>query len=532
YVVAVGIVHGLYPGLVGAVLAVLACSLLAYLLGRVFFRLGGLLFALVTFALALMMKIVFSLSPWLGEAEGPQLPLIQEAMSWQTALLMLHSPSQLVYLALGFFLVVVTAAMTYAIARSRFGQQLIAARDDPTLAGSCGIPVAHVVAVAWGISAAIAAAAGVVHIQSTLSIAPGFAFGLGTMSKVLVAALIGGLGTVFGPIVGSSVLLVAGWARDASSSPDAANMMQVGYALALLAVVALAPNGVLGWAAEKRRRAEATKQGRQACIRTALPERPARLRECRTEVSNGSRPQEAAEPLLRVEAISKRFSGITALDNFTFELRAAEILALVGPNGSGKTTVFNCITGVLHPDSGRIIFRDQRLERASPHTISRVGISRTYQSLRVLPRQSVLQNVSLPLLASGMPAQERRIKTLEALASVGLVVDVDRMTSDLSIAEMRLVELARAVASEARLILLDEAMVGLSRDEAGRILATIKVLQTSGVAFIVVEHSVGLIMSIAHRVIVANRGAVMADGPTSQVLADASVVEAYFGSGR
>jgi ABC-type branched-subunit amino acid transport system ATPase component/ABC-type branched-subunit amino acid transport system permease subunit len=526
YIVSIGTVHSLFPPLIGAVIAILFSAGLAYVLGRILAGVSGLLFALITFGITISLDTILTLVAYTGGAAGPQLPLVVTSMTWYEAILHLYASEQIVYLVAAIAIVVIVAFGTDLMARSRWGQGLVAVRDDRVLAGSCGIDVPQRLATAWAISAAISAVAGVLYVLWTLSMSPDTGFGLSTSTQMLVPALVGGLGTVFGPVVGSVVLLVAALLQNASSSPSAANLAELGYAAVLLIVVRVAPGGILGWFGARRRKQSSPGDNLAS---QDVAERP-------SPVPSGLMPSEdrpaldRTTPLLKVKELAKFFGGVKALRSVSFEVYPGEVVALVGPNGAGKSTLFNCITGLTRATSGEIVFRDKRIDRLGPHKIARLGISRTYQTLRVLPEQSISQNVSLPILGEDPSGSSRQVRVADATRAVGLFAPLDTIAGALSIAEQRLVELARAVISGAELILLDESMVGLSRSEGDRILDVVGDLRAQGTAFVIVEHTMGRIVPIADRVIVTHGGTVIADGDVAEVMASDEVVKAYFGA--
>jgi ABC-type branched-subunit amino acid transport system ATPase component/ABC-type branched-subunit amino acid transport system permease subunit len=533
YVVGVGWAHGWYPPLAGCVIGVAGCALLAYPLGRVFVRLGGVLFALVTFALTLMLGTVLSLVSAFGGASGPQLPLIVSSMGLGRSILYLYSNSPSAYLIAGFVVVAVVAALTIWFERSFWGHRVTAARDDAVLARTSGVSVERNLSLTWAASAAISALAGVLFVQSSLSVSPSYGFGIGTSTEMLVPALAGGIGTVFGPPVGSVVLLAAGLLRNWSSSVSAANWSELAYGCILLLIVVRAPDGAVGWlinrSQTKRERLVLHQRRQQPTEAEEVRRRAAIADLCNIVRPTPERDDEGLHAVLKVSGVGKEFGGVRALNDISFSVWAGEVVALIGPNGAGKSTIIGCITGTIKPSRGAIEFDGVSITRSSPERIARLGIARTYQSLKVFLSRSVSDNILVSLLSSGMRREDALNRVSLALRAFGLEGIANVRTSALSMADQRLVELARAVGSGASLILLDEAMVGLSREDGEKILELVRKLSNAGVAFIVVEHTMGRITPIATRVIVTHRGTVMADGKVREVLGRPDVAEAYFG---
>jgi branched-chain amino acid transport system ATP-binding protein len=242
--------------------------------------------------------------------------------------------------------------------------------------------------------------------------------------------------------------------------------------------------------------------------------------------------------LLRVEALSKSFGGVRAVDALSFELAAGELLALVGPNGAGKSTTFNLINGQLEPDQGSIRLADRELAGLPPHRIWREGVSRTFQVAAAFASFSVVENVQLALLSTDRrlwrpwaPARaHRRDDALALLAAVGLREQADRPCHVLAYADLKRVELALALASRPRLLLMDEPTAGMAAPERDQIVALVKRLareQQLGVLF--TEHNLEVVFRYADRVLVLARGRKLADGKPDDVRDDPAVQQAYFG---
>ena len=244
-----------------------------------------------------------------------------------------------------------------------------------------------------------------------------------------------------------------------------------------------------------------------------------------------------AEPvLLRGEGISVQFSGLRALRNVTFELREGEIVGLIGPNGAGKTTLFNAIGGQLRPTSGRLVFQEREITRRPAHEICKLGINRTYQTVRPFLGFTAVENVLVGRYfgsPDGTARQSARRAAEEILDLVGLGDKRDVPARHLTLAERKLVELARALATQPRLLLLDEILAGLGEAEAARVLALMERLRSQfKITLFWVEHIMRSLMEVCHRVLVLHHGEKIAEGSPRQVVADRRVVEAYLGAER
>ncbi len=236
-------------------------------------------------------------------------------------------------------------------------------------------------------------------------------------------------------------------------------------------------------------------------------------------------------PLLSIQEVSKSFGGLRALHGVSFDLYTGEITSLVGPNGSGKTTLFNCINGIYIHDTGRICFNGQDIGHLSPARRCRIGIGRTFQVVRPFLKMTCFEN----LLVAWYFGQARKSTTaeqdcLKALEAVGLSDKARFPASGLRLAERKRLEIARALASSPRLLLLDEVAAGLNPVEVQDMVSLLRRIHDQGITLFVVEHVMSLVMSISNRVIVLNEGRKIAEGPPEQVSCDPQVVEVYLGT--
>jgi len=246
-------------------------------------------------------------------------------------------------------------------------------------------------------------------------------------------------------------------------------------------------------------------------------------------------------PLLKIEQLSRHFGGLRAVDDVTTEVREGELVGLIGPNGAGKTTLFNLISGFTKPSSGSIVFRGQEISNLNPHQISRMGMSRTFQNLRIFPNMTVFDNVSVgaagalgytfvqSLFGGKSRADEISRRTWHALEQVGLQELGSELAANLSYGKRKYLEIARALATDPTLLILDEPAAGLNDTETAELAAFIKRLHSTGTTIILVEHDMGLVMGICQRVIVLASGAKIADAAPEDVKADPAVLEAYLG---
>jgi branched-chain amino acid transport system ATP-binding protein len=235
--------------------------------------------------------------------------------------------------------------------------------------------------------------------------------------------------------------------------------------------------------------------------------------------------------LLSVSGVTKRFRGLLAVDRASFDVEAREIFAVIGPNGAGKTTLFNMIAGTLAPDDGVITFAGERCNGLPPHELCRRGIARTFQIVRPFPALNVEQNVMIGALLRRPDTRTARRRAHEVLYRLELFDKREQLASSLTLPDRKRLEVARALATEPKILLLDEVMAGLRPTETDHIVAILKrINRETGLTILLIEHVMRAVMALASRVLVLHHGAVIAAGHPADVVREPAVVQSYLGA--
>ena len=233
--------------------------------------------------------------------------------------------------------------------------------------------------------------------------------------------------------------------------------------------------------------------------------------------------------LLSVSGITKRFGGVVANQNISFQVAPGELVGIIGPNGAGKSTLFDVVAGIERPDAGEVRLEERRLTGLRPDQVSRLGVGRTFQKLRPFQGMTVLENVTVGALQKCRDVSQARREAQEALERVGLAEKADAYGRTLSTGQRKRLELARALATRPRLLLLDEVTGGVDQGSIPGLIRLIQDLHRAGMTLVVIEHNMRVIMAMAQRIVALHLGEVIADGSPEAVTRDRRVVEAYLG---
>jgi len=515
YAVVLGQIHfDLSPWIMIPIAAILG-GVAGLLIGFPTFRLQGHYFALAMLAYPLAILYVFE---WLGLQEVT-LPIKRD-----NAAAYMQFADHRLYTLLALAMMFGTILLTRAVERSRFGMALLAIKQNEAAAEAAGINTLAWKLRAVTLSGAIAGAIGGFYAVVLLVVTPQSVFGMLVSAQALTVAMFGGVGTVWGPVIGSVILIPLAETLNAEAGSRFPGIQGVIYGLAIICVILLAPEGLFWKIRDFWRK-------RSAAPVTASPGTP--------NVASGTsaelvplRPKRSAgtgDVVLEVRNLSRAFGGLKAVQDVSFKLRQNEILGIIGPNGAGKTTLFNLLNGFLRPGTGQILLDGREMSGRKPHELCEAGIGRTFQIMRPFLRMSISDNVVVGAYVRAKTDAEARQLAADAIARVGLSGIADRIAGELTTKELRLMELARALAGQPRILLLDETLAGLGHDEANEVVAVIQRLARDGMTIAIIEHTMQAMVRLVDSFLVLDHGAVIVEGEPEAVTRDSRVIEAYLG---
>ena len=548
---------GLHP-VVATVAGMVVAGALAALVGRSIFRARGHYLAMATLAFGLVVFYLAKELPFTGGPSGlPDVPKL--ALGG----LVLDSDLRFWWLVAGALFVAVLLARN--LVDSRVGRALRAVGDSEAAAATSAIDVRRHKVIVFTVGAVLAAAAGSLYAHWTTFVDPTSTLDLLLSVQLLIMATVGGLRSVWGAPVGAFVVVsLSQGARELLPriAPRIGGEFEIiVYGLALILVLLFVPDGIAGGTRRLADRAGTLARARR---RAAAPARTGRA----AAATSAPRPAPAdpppGVPVLAVNGLRRSFGGVLAIDGVDLVLPAlvpapvpasvgagggapaAPITGLIGPNGAGKTTLFNLLSGLAAPEAGRVELLGEDVTGRRPDQVARLGLARTFQNLELFGSLTVLENVqvarhghtragALTALArlprGGREERGSRDAALAVLDRVGIAHLAGRPAAGLPLGDQRRVEVARALAGEPRLLLLDEPLAGLTAADADALVALIRDVAADGVTVLVVEHDMRAVMGLCDRVVVLNQGRVIADAAPAAVQDDPAVLAAYLGAG-
>jgi branched-chain amino acid transport system permease protein len=508
YTVTIGLVaYDLTPWL-GIPLGMVVGAVAGLVIGYPTFRLRGHYFALSMLAYPMALLYVFQ---WLGYQEVA-LPMKREHAAFY-----MQFADYRVYIVLAVALLVVALVVSLAVERSRFGMSLVAIKQNEPAAEAAGIDTLAWKLRAIMVSAAIAGAAGGLYAVVLLVVTPDSVFGMLTSAQALIVTLFGGVGTLWGPLIGAAVLIPLSETLQARLGDVIPGIQGVVYGVAIILVILLAPEGIYWRLRDRFHRAPNPAPASPVPAAAAPP------------CSQPKHAQQRDKPIVIVQGLSKSFGGLRAVADVSFTVREGEILGIIGPNGAGKTTLFNLLNGFLERGAGTVTLAGHDLSGLKPNRICRLGVGRTFQVVRAFARMSVIDNVVIGAYAANPTDHAARAAAHDALALVGLTARAGAVTGSLTNKELRLMELARALAGRPRLLMMDEPLAGLSHQDIDDMLGVIRTLNARGVTIVIIEHTMKAMVQLAERFVVLDHGAILATGKPDEVTANREVIEAYLG---
>ncbi len=505
YTVTLSVVYWSLSPWLGIPLGMVIGGLAAIAIGFPTFRLRGHYFALSMLAYPLAILYVMQ---YLGFQE------VSMPMHREHGLRFMEFSEPRVYTLIAVLLLVGGVVVSLIIENSRFGLALLAIRQNELAAEAAGINARLWKMRSLVVSGMMGAVAGGFYARVLLVVTPDSVFGMLVSAQAVVVTLFGGVASVWGPVIGAAILVPLAETLQAELGTYLPGIQGVVYGVAIIGVMLLSPDGLFWTIRDRWLRQEAPQP-----IPELVPLPPMKRRAS----------AHAGGPLVQVEGLSRAFGGLRAVSEVSFSVTEGEILGIIGPNGAGKTTLFNVLNGVLDADAGTARLDGQPMLGRKTHEVCRMGVGRTFQVVRSFSRLPVLDNVIVGAYGAGLSDREAIAQAVRALHQVGLQDRSGVTAGQLTNKQLRLMELARALAGNPRLLLLDETLAGLGREECDDILNVLARVRAEGMTICIIEHTMHAMMRLADRFVVLDHGRVLATGLPRVVVEDHAVIEAYLG---
>jgi branched-chain amino acid transport system permease protein len=506
YCVALGTTTFALPFWISLALGIVLAGVAGAALGLTTLRLGGHYLAMVTISFQTILSLV--LTNWIPVTRGPDgISGVKRPTVAGYAL-----TDSGVYLALCFAALWIVGFFVWRLGHTRLGRHMQAVRDNELAAGVVGVDTYRTKVIAFTLSSVLGGFGGGLFASGFSYISPD-QFSFAESVVFLTMALLGGVRSPFGTALGTALLILL---------PEWLRFLKVVYlavyGAAVILIMVFMPEGIWGFAAGLVRRVRGAPKEPAASV----PPLPLTTR---TAQSDGT-------TLLRVSKISKHFGGLKAVDEVDLEVRRNEVHALIGPNGSGKSTLLNVLSGLYVLSGGEIRLEGEAIGALPPHERAARGLGRTFQNIRLFTAMSVLDNVIVGAERPGNPVEpgsSARDLARAALGFVGLADRAQRSVTSLSYGHQRRVEIARALAGNPRLLLLDEPGAGLNHVEKDDLVTLLKRLKGHGLTILIIDHDMNLVEKVADHITVLNFGRRIADGAPGEVLRHPDVIAAYLG---
>lgn len=496
----------------------------ALVIGIVILRTKSHAFVIITIAVLLSAQLVASnWRSFTGGTEG----IIFKSPSWARQL------GNLPYYYMLFLILLLTVGLVWFIMNSRLGAGFMAIRDDEAKAASIGINTTQYKIIAYALSAAPFGLAGAIYAQYLGFVNPMGSFNMLLSVYLVLAALVGGKGTLWGPVIGGFIIAVANEVATVTSGGISARVLIMG--LVLVITVMFVPQGLLNSAKSFLAKHRASKESVAFIDQASIAEENLNIpidRIVRSHTSQGV----ASDSILRISQVHKSFGGIKAVNGISLDVKRGSITGLIGPNGSGKTTLFNCITGTYAVDKGSVMLNGEEITKMQPWVRAHKGLGRTFQITKLFKSMNVLDNLVAPLekpSVKGMLANKIQghevDRARDVLSFMGLSSFESSKVGTLSFGQQKLVEFAQILMLRPEIVLLDEPASGINPILIERLSKAIRKLNDAGTTFLIVEHNIPLVLSLCDYVHVLSAGELMVSGTPEEVRNDEAVIEAYLG---